>query len=466
MDSGHYASNINLSNLKIKINTVSKNLIILGAGESGTGAAVLGKMLGYNVLVSDSSAISEKHKEVLRHNDIDFEENGHSIEKVLSADFIVKSPGIPDKAEVIKAIKAKDIKMISEIEFASDHCDGKIIAITGTNGKTTTATMCFQILKDAGLDVALGGNIGKSFASLIAERDHDFYVLEISSFQLDNCYNFKPDIAIITNITPDHLDRYNYNVEEYAASKFRITQNQDKNDVLILCQDDELTQSYMPKNLKAKQIPFSLEQHLSDGACKENGQLTINKNNQKIFDMNIQQLGLRGMHNTFNGMAAAIMGNVLNIKDEVIRNSLMNFENIEHRLEDVATINGVEYINDSKATNVNSVWYALESIDKPIIWIAGGVDKGNDYGFIKNLVKDKVKMIICLGVDNLKIHQAFGADVELIVNTTSAKDAVDAAYKLAAKGDVVLLSPACASFDLFDSYEDRGRQFKAAVKSL
>jgi len=445
---------------------LSKKLVILGAGESGTGAAVLGKMLGHDVFVSDAKGIAEKHKEVLRHNDIDFEENGHSSEKVLAADFIVKSPGIPDKADIIKAIITKGIKTISEIEFAANHSNGKIIAITGTNGKTTTATMCFEILKNAGLDVALGGNIGKSFAALVAEKDYDYYVLEISSFQLDNCYNFKPSIAIITNITPDHLDRYNYKVENYAASKFRITQNQDEKDVLILSQDDELTHQYMPKNIKAKQIPFSLHQHLADGACNENGQLTINKNNQKIFDMNIQQLGLRGMHNTYNGMAAAIMGNVLNIKDEVIRNSLMHFENIEHRLEEVATINGVEYINDSKATNVNSVWYALESMDKPLIWIAGGVDKGNDYALIKDLVKEKVKIIICLGVDNLKIHQAFGGDVELIVNTTSAKEAVDAAYKLATKGDAVLLSPACASFDLFDSYEDRGRQFKAAVKSL
>lgn len=445
---------------------MSKKLVILGGGESGTGAAVLGKKHGYDVFLSDAKAITASYKIELQEHAIAFEENEHSTTLILEADLIVKSPGIPDKAEIIKAIKAKGIKIVSEIEFAFNFCKGKVIAITGTNGKTTTTTMCHAILKNAGLDVALGGNIGKSFAALIAEKDHDYYVLEISSFQLDNCYDFKPHIAIITNITPDHLDRYDYKVENYAASKFRITQNQDSNDILIFCEDDALTHQYKPKNIRAKQISFSLHKHLIEGAFNENGILTINKNNQKIFDMNIQQLGLRGMHNTYNGMAAAIMGNVLNIKNEVIRNSLMNFENIEHRLEAVATINGVEYINDSKATNVNSVWYALESMDKPLIWIAGGVDKGNDYTLIKDLVKQKVKMIICLGVDNLKIHQAFANDVELIVNTTSAKEAVDAAYKLAERGDAVLLSPACASFDLFDSYEDRGRQFKVAVKSL
>ncbi len=445
---------------------MDKQLVILGAGESGVGAALLGIKLGYQVWVSDAGKIAEKYQIMMLDAAIAFEAEKHSEDKILAADLVIKSPGIPEKAAIIQKIKAKGIEIISEIEFAARNCEGKIIAITGTNGKTTTTTMCYEILKNAHLDVALGGNIGKSFAAIVADRNYDYYVLELSSFQLDNCYQFKPDIAIITNITPDHLDRYDYKIENYAASKFRITQNQTADNVLIYCADDELTTQFMPANLKVRQLPFSLKKQIENGACANNNQLQIKNNNQETFNMNIQQLGLRGMHNTYNGMAAAIMGNVLNIKNEVIRESLINFENIEHRLEHVANINGVEYINDSKATNVNSVWYALESMDKPVIWIAGGVDKGNDYDMIKNLVKEKVKMIICLGTDNMKLHQAFASEVDMIVNTSSAEEAVSAAYRLSNKGDVVLLSPACASFDLFDNYEDRGRQFKKAVKAL
>ncbi len=444
-----------------------QKVIILGAGESGTGAAILAKQLGYEVFVSDMGKIAEIYKAELQQLAISFEEAQHSIETILKADLIIKSPGIANENEIIQKIKEKGLSIISEIEFAGQHTDAKIIAITGTNGKTTTTTMCYEMLKKAGLNVGLGGNIGKSFARQVAQNSHDYYVLEISSFQLDDCYSFKPHIAILTNITPDHLDRYEYQMEKYASSKFRITQAQDENDVFIYCADDEFTLAFKPTTIKAKAKPFSAFKILADGGFKKDDKIILQKENKEIFNMNIQQLGLKGMHNMYNGTAAAIMGNVLNIKNEIIRESLTNFENIEHRLEQVATINGVTYINDSKATNVNAVWYALESIDdKPIIWVAGGVDKGNDYSMIMDLVKERVKIIICLGVDNLKIHQTFAAHVDMILNTTSASDAVNAAYKFANKGDAVLLSPACASFDLFDNYEDRGRKFKAAVKAL
>lgn len=443
---------------------MSLDTFILGAGISGIGAAILAKKLGQSVLVSEYGSIKEQYKKELKEHEIPYEENGHSLHILAKSKVIIKSPGIATDTAPIKHAVKHNIPVISEIEFASLHTKSKLIAITGTNGKTTTTHLCYQVLKDAGLSVKMVGNIGESFAKTVATSPADYYVIEVSSFQLDNCYTFKPNISILCNITPDHLDRYNEKIENYAASKFRICQNQDEQDFFIYSLDDELSSQYMPQTIKAQKLNFSLEQGAT--CFKENQEIKINKNQKTVFNMNVQQLALQGMHNTYNSMAAAIMGNVLNIKNENIRNSLMNFENIEHRLEPVATIGGVKYINDSKATNVNSAWYALECSKEPLIWIAGGVDKGNDYAQLKELVRKKVKMIICLGVNNTKIHQAFSGDVDMIMNTTSAEDAVLAAYKMANVGDTVLLSPACASFDLFNSYEDRGWQFKNAVKAL
>lgn len=437
---------------------------ILGAGISGIGAAILAKKIGQNILVSEYGKINEEYKLDLERYEIPYEENGHNLELLAKSKTVIKSPGISMEAPPVKYAQEKGIPIISEIEFAAQQTSSTLIAITGTNGKTTTTNLCYQVIKDAGYSVEMVGNIGESFARTVALNPADYYVIEVSSFQLDNCYDFKPAISILCNITPDHLDRYDYKIENYAASKFRICQNQDKDDVFIYSLDDELTLKYMPQKMKARKLDFSLKHKATCFA--ENNQIKIEKNQKTVFNMNIQQLALQGMHNTYNSMAAAIMGDVLNIKSESIRNSLMNFENIEHRLEPVATVGGVKYINDSKATNVNSAWYALECAKEPVIWIAGGVDKGNDYEQLKDLVRKKVKMIICLGVNNTKIHQAFAGDVDMIMNTTSAEDAVNAAYKMANKGDTVLLSPACASFDLFDSYEDRGWQFKKAVKAL
>ena len=416
--------------------------------------------------MSDFGTIKPTFKSELEQNAIPFEEGGHDMIKLLIAGLVVKSPGISEEVTAVQVAYDKGIEVISEIEFAARNTTSKLIAVTGTNGKTTTTSLCYDILKKAGLEVRLVGNIGQSFAKAVATDPAPYYAIEVSSFQLDNCYSFAPDVAILCNITPDHLDRYKFSETLYAESKFRIAQNQRHDQFFIYCQDDELTELYIPKNIDAKVLTFSIEEKVDEGAWLNNDELTITINNKNTFNMNVQQLGLQGLHNTYNSMAAAIMGNVLNIKNEVVRNSLLSFENIEHRLENVATIGGVKYVNDSKATNVNSAWYALESADEPVIWIAGGVDKGNDYAKIKDLVRKKVRMIICLGENNLKIHQAFAGDVEMIMNTTSAYDAVTAAYRMAKKGDTVLLSPACASFDLFDSYEDRGRQFKAAVKSL
>lgn len=439
---------------------------ILGAGESGVGAAILAHKLGYQVWVSDYGTIKPSYVKELEQRKIDFEQGGHDMIKLVTADLVIKSPGISDEANAVQIAIEKKIEIISEIEFASRNTDSTLIAITGTNGKTTTTSLCYDILVKAGMEARLVGNIGQSFAKAVALDPAPYYVIEVSSFQLDNCYQFAPKIAILCNITPDHLDRYNYDVAKYAASKFRIIQSQEATDHFIYSSDDELTELYFPKGSKAERYSISLEKNEENGAQLVNNELITTINNQKKFNMNVQQLGLKGLHNTYNSMAAAVMGNVLNIKNEIIRNSLLSFDNIEHRLESVAKIGGVNYVNDSKATNVNSAWYALESADEPLIWIAGGVDKGNDYTKVKELVKSKVKIIICLGENNLKIHQAFAGDVEMIMNTTSAQDAVNAAYKMAKPGDTVLLSPACASFDLFDSYEDRGRQFKAAVKAL
>ena len=437
----------------------------MGAGESGTGAAILGMVQHFEVFVSDHSHIDEKYKNELNEYSIIWEEGQHSLDKILQADVVVKSPGIPDTISLIQKIKQANIEIISEIEFASRYTDAVLIAISGTNGKTTTTSLAYHILKNAGLNVGLGGNIGKSFARQVALENFDYYVLEISSFQLDGNKSIRFHIACLTNITPDHLDRYENNIDNYIASKFRLTLNQTNEDYFIYCADDELTKIGLKKHpFQSNLVPFSLvEEPVFGSYCTEN-QLHINLHQKYTIPM--QDLTLRGKHNNYNSMAAAVIGSLIDVRKDSIRESLSNFQNLEHRLEIVSKIGGIEYINDSKATNVNSTWYALESMDKPVIWIAGGVDKGNDYKDLKPLVKDKVKLIICLGIDNRKIHQAFQSDVDLIINTMSAKEAVHVASRMAEMGDAVLLSPACASFDLFENYEDRGRQFKQAVRNL
>ncbi len=443
-------------------------LVILGAGESGTGAAILGQKQGWTVFVSDFGGIDEDYKRELDQRGIEWEEKQHSMDRILQADLVVKSPGIPDKAPVVKALKEKQIPVISEIEFAGRYTQATLIAISGTNGKTTTTSLTYHILKQAGLNVGLGGNIGTSFAWQVAEKDFDFYVLEVSSFQLDGNDKIKFHIACLTNITPDHLDRYDYILDNYIDSKFRLTLNQTAEDYFIYCADDELTQRGMERHapeIKSQLIPFSHDKTLEYGAYLSQQIMHILLKNN-TYTMNTQDFNLRGRHNGYNSMAAAIMASLIDVRKENIRESLSNFQNLEHRLESVGKFNGVEYINDSKATNVNSTWYALESMDRPVIWIAGGVDKGNNYADLKPLVKDKVKLIICLGMDNRKIHQAFQSDVDMIINTMSAQEAVHVASRLSENGDVVLLSPACASFDLFENYEERGRLFKQAVKNL
>ncbi len=443
-------------------------LVILGAGESGTGAAILGKKQGWTVFVSDFGCIDETYKAELNQRGIEWEENQHSLERILQAQLVIKSPGIPDKAPVVMSLKEKNIPIISEIEFAGRYTDAMLIAISGTNGKTTTTSLTYRILKEAGLNVGLGGNIGKSFAWQVAENIFDYYVLEVSSFQLDGNDKIKFHIACLTNITPDHLDRYDYNLDNYIDSKFRLTLNQTRNDYFIYCADDELTKRGLERHsnsISSTLIPFSHDQTLDFGAYLSQQIIHIILE-KTTYTMNTQDFNLRGRHNGYNSMAAAIMASLIDVRKENIRESLSNFQNLEHRLESVGKYNGVEYINDSKATNVNSTWYALESMDRPVIWIAGGVDKGNNYADLKPLVKEKVKLIICLGMDNRKIHQAFQSDVDMIINTTSAQEAVHVASRLAASNDVVLLSPACASFDLFENYEERGRLFKQAVKNL
>lgn len=449
---------------------MAKKLVILGSGESGTGAALLAKQQGYDVFVSDKSAIAPVYKDELLKAGIEFEEGSHDETRILAADEVIKSPGIPDTVPLIQQLLKKGTPVISEIEFASFFTDAYIIAITGTNGKTTTTSLVYHLLKKAGFNVACGGNIGTSFARLVAHGNYDYYVLEISSFQLDNMYRFKANIAVLTNITPDHLDRYNYELQNYVNAKFRILQNQAAEDCFIYCADDEITSANLQRfYVNATALPFSIQKELQQGAWVKDRQMLVSvssDHSSNPFHMYLNELALKGKHNTYNSMAAAIVGQVLSIRKEVIRESLTDFENVEHRLEPVATVQGIEFINDSKATNVNSAWYALESMEKPVIWIAGGVDKGNDYEMLKPLIKEKVRMIVCLGIDNRKIHEAFQRDVEMIVNTTSAKEAVHVAYKLAKRDEVVLLSPACASFDLFENYEDRGRQFKKAVREL
>lgn len=443
-----------------------KRLVILGAGESGIGTALLGLKEGYEVFVSDHGKIKEVYKQVLLHHDLKWEEGGHTESKILAADLVMKSPGIPDKAPIIKKLKEAGIKVISEIEFAATFTKANLIAITGSNGKTTTATLTYKLLHDGGLNVALGGNIGESFAKKVAENNYENYVLEISSFQLDGTIDFKPYIAIVTNITPDHLDRYNYEFDRYIASKFLITANQDSDDYFIYDGDDLVIENWLIDHpIAAKKIPFSLKKKYEIGAYIENKNIVIKTENNS-FTMPTTNLELIGNHNLKNAMAASTVATLLKIRKETIRQSLESFQGVEHRLEKVLKINNVTYINDSKATNVNASFYALESMETPTVWILGGVDKGNDYTELLPLVNEKVKAIICLGVDNDKIISAFGNVVEMLVETESMSDAVQVAYRLSEKGDTVLLSPACASFDLFENYEDRGRQFKNAVRNL
>lgn len=443
-----------------------KKMVILGGGESGTGAAVLGKKLGYAVFLSDKGVLKDTYRNELIALGIAFEEGMHSEEKILDANLVIKSPGIPDKAPLVKAIREKGIPVISEIELAAKNTHAKLIAITGTNGKTTTTLLTYHILKKAGLNVGLAGNVGKSFARQVADEVHDFYVLELSSFQLDGMYNTRIHIAILCNITPDHLDRYEYKLENYVQSKFRILQNQTEQDFFIYCEDDPIISEYIKKaGIRAKKLPFSIKHVLKEGAWLQGKEITI-EINQNPLHMSLDDLSLQGKHNAYNSMAAGISARVLEIRKEIIRESLSDFENIEHRLEFVAKVNGIEFINDSKATNVNSTWYALESMQNPTVWIVGGQDKGNDYDMLLDLAKEKVKAIVCLGVDNSKIIEAFSKSVPQIVETGNAQDAVMTAYRIAKKGDTVLLSPACASFDLFENYEDRGRQFKHAVRRL
>ncbi len=447
---------------------IGGRLVILGGGESGVGTAVLAKKEGFDVFISDKGKIKDKYKDVLSKYGIKWEEEKHSEALILNADEVVKSPGIPDNSEMVKALHKKNIRVISEIEFAGRYTKAKKICITGSNGKTTTTLLTYHMFKKAGLNVGLAGNVGKSFAMQVAEEDFDYYVIELSSFQLDGMFEFKADIAVLLNVTPDHLDRYDYKFENYVDSKFKVIQNQTEMDAFIYCIDDPVVaKEITTRKIKAKQYPFSIKQKVEQGAyLNENNELTVNTNNTNPLFMTLQELALQGKHNIYNSMAAGVTGKLVEIRKEIIRESLSDFHNIDHRLELVGNVHGIEFINDSKATNVNSTWYALESMNNPVILILGGVDKGNDYSMLNELVKEKVKAIICLGADNKKIIKAFGGMVETILEAKSAKEAVAQAYKLGKKGETVLLSPACASFDLFENYEDRGTQFKQAVRGL
>jgi UDP-N-acetylmuramoylalanine--D-glutamate ligase len=441
-------------------------LVILGGGESGVGTAILGKKKGYDVFVSDYGKIKENYKEVLSINGIKWEEEKHTEKKILNADLVMKSPGIPDKVEIVKKLHQNNIPVISEIEFAMQYTSAVTIGITGSNGKTTTTMLTYHLLKSGGLNVGLAGNIGKSFAWQVADEDFDVYVLEISSFQLDGIVNYRPDIAIITNISPDHLDRYNYKYENYIASKFRITMNQTAKNYLIYDADDETIHNWLQNNkTKAQLITFSLLHKPEQGAFinKDIMELYIN---EEEFSMETKDIALEGKHNLKNAMAATSVAQLMRIRKQTIRESLSNFQGVEHRLEKVLKIQNVLYINDSKATNVNATFFGLDSMTSPTIWIVGGVDKGNDYSELMSLVREKVKAIVCLGIDNTKIIEAFGDVVDVMVEVATMNDAVRMAQRLSEKGDTVLLSPACASFDLFENYEDRGRQFKQAVRNL
>lgn len=442
-------------------------LVVLGGGESGVGTAILGKKKGYEVFVSDFGKIKENYKEVLNHNAIAWEEETHTESLILNADVVMKSPGIPDKSPIVKKLIENGIKVISEIEFAAPFTKAITIGITGSNGKTTTTMLTYHLLKSAGLNVGLGGNIGKSFAWQVADNDFDYYVLELSSFQLDGIINYKPHIAIITNISPDHLDRYDYKYENYIDSKFRITMNQTEEDYLIYDAEDEAIANWLTKNkTKATLIPFSLSPIFTEGAFIKDNKMEVKMMNHEEFSMETESIALEGKHNMKNAMAATSVAKLMQIRNATIRESLSNFQGVEHRLEKVLKIQNVQYINDSKATNVNASFFALDSMTTPTVWIVGGVDKGNDYYELMSLVHEKVKGIICLGVDNKKIIDAFGNVVDVMVEVDNMIDAVRMAQHMAEKGDTVLLSPACASFDLFENYEDRGRQFKQAVYNL
>ena len=443
-----------------------KKLVVLGGGESGVGTAILGKKQGFEVFVSDLAEINTEYKKVLLHHNINFEEKQHSKDKIFDADVVMKSPGIPDAVALVKELRLKRIPVISEIEFAGKYTDATIVGITGSNGKTTTTLLTYHLLKSTGLNVGVAGNIGDSFAKQVAEKSFENYVLELSSFQLDGVESFNSHIAMITNITPDHLDRYDYDFEKYIESKFSIIKNQTNQDYFIYDLDDEVITNWLQKNqTKATLVPFSLKQEVAFGAYVKNKNIIIKTHKEK-YTMPLSSLSVKGKHNTKNAMAATMAAQLLKVRKESIKESLSNFEGAEHRLENVAKIKGVEYINDSKATNVNATFYALECMDKSTVWIVGGIDKGNDYNDLLPLVREKVKAIVCLGVDNEKIKNTFGNVVDMIVETAGAEEAVKVSHKLAERGDAVLLSPACASFDLFENYEDRGRQFKKAVKSL
>jgi UDP-N-acetylmuramoylalanine--D-glutamate ligase len=443
-----------------------QRLVILGAGESGVGTAILGKKKGYDVFVSDFGKIKNNYKEILVLNKIEWEEEKHTEDLILNADVVMKSPGIPDKSSIVKKLVEKNILVISEIEFAAQYTKATIVGITGSNGKTTTTLLTYHLLKQGGLNVGIAGNIGKSFAWQVAEDKADVYVLELSSFQLDGIINFKPHIAIITNISPDHLDRYNYDYGLYIEAKFRITMNQSEEDFLIYDNDDEAISFWLKNNkIKAQKLPFSLTQKVEQGSYLEDKTI-YNITNNKQINMPTTILSLDGMHNVKNAMAATTVAQLLNIRKQTIRESLSNFQGVEHRLEKVLKIENVQYINDSKATNVNAAFFALESMETPTVWIVGGVDKGNDYSELTALVNEKVKAIVCLGVDNKKIIDSFNNIVDIMVETSTMEQAVKVAQKIAERGDTVLLSPACASFDLFENYEDRGNKFKSAVRGL
>lgn len=443
-----------------------QKLGILGAGESGAGAAALGKKLGYEVFVSDFGQVAPQYRDFLNQLGVEWEEGKHTEDRLLKSDLVVKSPGIPDKAPIIKKMNELGIRIISEIEFAGIHSKAKKICITGSNGKTTTTLLTYHMLKKAGLDVGLAGNVGKSLALQVAEQDREYYVIEISSFQLDGMYDFKADVAILMNITPDHLDRYDYDFSKYAASKFRLLQNMTEADHFIYYADDEVIQSEIShRSITPKQYPFGFSGPYTEGAWIEKDEMNLIVNHNP-FSMSIFDFNLQGKHNAQNSMAASIAARVLDIRKETIRESLADFQGVEHRLEPVIKVHGIEFINDSKATNVNSTWYALETMRNEVVWIAGGIDKGNDYTVLFPLVREKVKAVVCLGKDNTKLHNAFDDMVDTVVDADSMEDAVRTAYYLSKQGFQVLLSPACASFDLFDNYEDRGRQFKQAVRNL
>jgi UDP-N-acetylmuramoylalanine--D-glutamate ligase len=445
---------------------MEKRIVILGAGESGTGSAVLAKSKGFEVFVSDIGKIKSHYKEILYNYEIDYEEEQHTERLIMNADEVIKSPGISEKSEIVLALRKKNIPVISEIEFAGRYSTAKKICITGSNGKTTTTSLLHHMLRKAGLNCGMAGNVGKSYAMQVATKDYEYYVIELSSFQLDGMFDFKADIAVLLNITPDHLDAYGYEMQNYVDSKFRITRNLSEDDFFIYCSDDEITISELERIvLRAKQLEFTQKKKVKEGAYVDQGEMIVNVKDTTM-KVPLNELSLKGKHNIYNSMAASIAGRILDIKKEVIRECLQDFTGVEHRLERFIKVHGMEFINDSKATNVNSTWYALECMTTPTIWIVGGVDKGNDYTALESLVKEKVKSIVCLGVDNTKLHAAFDGLVEEIVDASSMKEAVNKAYKMGDKGDTILLSPCCASFDLFKNYEDRGSQFKECVREL